>query len=135
MSSVLMRAIRRSWEWHFEQTISKPKALESGILPNHVLHHIPPEDLAPFLRKLRLAARRRLLVNDLERSAVSYGLYTLLAGVAFHKSFVFADGRLSIRKGFRAPELEATCVQAGFPPGFRVERMAPWRVVITAVGG
>jgi len=105
------------------------------VFCNHVLHHIPPEDLAPFLRKLRLAARRRLLVNDLERSAVAYGLYTLLAGVAFHKSFVFADGRLSIRKGFRVPELEATCVQAGFPPGFRVERIAPWRVVITAVGG
>jgi 2-polyprenyl-3-methyl-5-hydroxy-6-metoxy-1,4-benzoquinol methylase len=101
---------------------------------NHVLHHIPPDDLAPFLRKLRLPARRRLLVNDLERSAVAYALYTLLAGVAFHKSFVFADGRLSIRKGFRVPELEATCVQAGLPPGFRVERMAPWRVVITAVG-
>ena len=105
------------------------------VFCNHVLHHIPPDDLVPFLRKLRLAARRRLLVNDLERSAVAYGLYTLLAGVAFHKSFVFADGRLSIRKGFRVPELEAACVQAGFPPGFRVERMAPWRVVLTADGG
>jgi hypothetical protein len=30
MSSVLMSAIRRSWEWHFEQTISNPKVLRSN---------------------------------------------------------------------------------------------------------
>ena len=102
---------------------------------NHVLHHVPPDDVVPVLRKLRQAARRRLLVNDLERSAAAYWLYTALAGVAFHQSFVYADGRLSIRKGFRVPELEAACEKAGFPPGFRVERMPPWRVVITAPGG
>lgn len=105
------------------------------VFCNHVLHHIPPDLVVPSLRKLRLAARRRLLVNDLERSGLAYWLYTVLAGVAFRRSFVYADGRVSIRKGFRVPELEAACVQAGFPPGFRVERVAPWRVVITAPGG
>jgi 2-polyprenyl-3-methyl-5-hydroxy-6-metoxy-1,4-benzoquinol methylase len=105
------------------------------VFCNHVLHHVPPDEVVPVLRKLRLAARRRLLVNDLERSAVAYGLYTLLAGVAFRRSFVYADGRLSIRKGFRVPELQTACVQAGFPPGFRVDHVAPWRVVITAPGG
>jgi 2-polyprenyl-3-methyl-5-hydroxy-6-metoxy-1,4-benzoquinol methylase len=105
------------------------------VFCNHVLHHIPPDDLVPVLRKLRLAARRRLLVNDLERSAVAYWLYTAFAGVAFRESFVYADGRLSIRKGFRVPELEAACKHAGFPPGFRVQRVPPWRVVISAPGG
>ena len=105
------------------------------VFCNHVLHHFPPPDVVPVLRKLRLAARRLLLVNDLERSAMAYRLYSVLAAVAFRKSFVYADGRLSIRKGFRVPELEAACVQAGFPPGFRVERVAPWRVVVTAPGG
>ena len=102
------------------------------VFCNHVLHHFPPDEVVPVLRKLHLAARRRLLVNDLERSAMAYWLYTALAGVAFHKSFVYADGRLSICKGFRVPELEAACRQADFPPGFRVERLPPWRVVITA---
>jgi 2-polyprenyl-3-methyl-5-hydroxy-6-metoxy-1,4-benzoquinol methylase len=105
------------------------------VFCNHVLHHIPPDDLVPVLRKLRLAARRQLLVNDLERSAVAYWLYTAFAGVAFRDSFVYADGRLSIRKGFRVPELEAACKQAGFSPGFRVQRVSPWRVVILAPGG
>jgi 2-polyprenyl-3-methyl-5-hydroxy-6-metoxy-1,4-benzoquinol methylase len=113
-------------------TLSDPS---DYVFCNHVLHHVPPDGVVPSLRKLRLAARRRLLVNDLERSPVAYWLYTALAGVAFHGSFVYADGRLSIRKGFRVPELEAACAQAGFPAGFRVERVAPWRVVITAPGG
>ncbi len=102
---------------------------------NHVLHHIPPDDVVEVLRKLRLAARRRMLINDLERSAAAYWLYTALAGVAFHKSFVYADGRLSIRKGFRVPELQAACLQAGYPAGHRVQRLFPWRVVVTAPGG
>ncbi len=102
---------------------------------NHVLHHVPPDDVVAVLRKLRLAARRRLLINDLERSAAAYWLYTALAGVAFHKSFVYADGRLSIRKGFRVPELQAACLQAGFPVGHRVQRLFPWRVLVTAPGG
>jgi 2-polyprenyl-3-methyl-5-hydroxy-6-metoxy-1,4-benzoquinol methylase len=105
------------------------------VFCNHVLHHISPDDLVPVLRKLRLAARRRLLINDLERSAVAYWLYTVFAGVALRESFVYADGRLSIRKGFRVPELEAACMQAGFPPGFRVQRVFPWRVVTLAPGG
>jgi 2-polyprenyl-3-methyl-5-hydroxy-6-metoxy-1,4-benzoquinol methylase len=105
------------------------------VFCNHVLHHISPDDLVQVLRKLRLAARRRLLINDLERSAVAYWLYTAFAGMAFRESFVYADGRLSIRKGFRVPELEAACKQAGFPPAFRVQRVFPWRVVTLAPGG
>lgn len=105
------------------------------VFCNHVLHHFSPSDVVPALRQLRLAARRRLLVNDLERSAAAYWLYSALARAVFHRSFVYADGRLSIRKGFRVSELEAACRQAGFPPDFRVVRLPPWRVVITAPGG
>jgi 2-polyprenyl-3-methyl-5-hydroxy-6-metoxy-1,4-benzoquinol methylase len=105
------------------------------VFCNHVLHHIPPIAVVPFLRRLRLVARRRLIINDLERSATAYALYTALAAVAFRNSFAYGDGRLSIRKGFRLPELEAACAQAGFPAGCRIERLPPWRVVIVAPGG
>lgn len=99
---------------------------------NHVLHHIPPDDLVPVLRKLHGAVNRRLLINDLERSAAAYVLYTALAALAFHRSFVFADGRLSIRKGFRVRELRQACEQAGFGAEASVQRVRPWRVVVTA---
>lgn len=99
---------------------------------NHVLHHIPPVDLVPVLRRLHACTRRRLLINDLERSPTAYVLYTALAALAFHRSFVFADGRLSIRKGFVVTELREACEAAGFPTGFAVKRVPPWRVVLTA---
>lgn len=105
------------------------------VFCNHMLHHIPPQDLVAVLRNLRAAARRRLLINDLERSKVAYALYTGLAAVAFHRSFVFADGRLSIRKGFRVEELQRACLEAGYADSFSVRRVRPWRVVITASGG
>ena len=105
------------------------------VFCNHVLHHIPPSDIAAALRSLRRAANRRLLVNDLERSRPAYVLFSVLARMAFRDSFVFDDGRLSIRKGFRLPELVAACKQANFPPASRMFRLSPWRVVIVAPGG
>ncbi len=104
------------------------------VFCNHVLHHVPPDAVVPVLRRLRASARRSLLVNDLERSALAYGLYTALAGLLFHRSHVWSDGRLSIRKGFRLPELTALCREAGFPAPTRIERRFPWRVVIVAPG-
>ncbi len=105
------------------------------VFCNHVLHHISPSDIATALRSLRRAAKRRLLVNDLERSATAYALFSALARVAFRKSFVYDDGRLSIRKGFRVPELIVACRQAAFPGASRIFRLSPWRVVVVAPGG
>lgn len=105
------------------------------VFSNHVLHHIAPYDLVPVLAQLRGACTRRLLINDLERSATAYALYTALAAVAFHRSYVFADGRLSIRKGFRVSELQQACADAGYPAATVVGRVLPWRVVIVAPGG
>lgn len=102
---------------------------------NHVLHHIPPDALVPVLARLRACAKRLLLINDLERSPMAYTLYTALAAVAFHRSFVFADGRLSIRKGFKVPELRQACEAAGFATDAVVKRVRPWRVVIVARTG
>jgi 2-polyprenyl-3-methyl-5-hydroxy-6-metoxy-1,4-benzoquinol methylase len=102
------------------------------VLCNHVLHHLPPQEIVDALRTLRRAARRRLLINDLERSRSAYWLFSALARVAFRRSFVAEDGCLSIRKGFRVPELQAACRQADFPRASRVFRAAPWRVVIVA---
>jgi len=119
-------------------TIAQLDAIDAGadyVFCNHVLHHVPPSDVASALRALRTAARRRLLVNDLERSAMAYALFSALARVAFRDSFVYTDGRLSIRKGFRVPELRAACAQADFPPASRIVRLFPWRVVIVAPGG
>ena len=105
------------------------------VFSNHVLHHIAPDELVSVLSQLRGACNRKLLINDLERSAAAYSLYTALAALVFHRSYVFADGRLSIRKGFRIPELQKACAAAGYPVETLVQSVRPWRVVIVAPGG
>lgn len=104
------------------------------VFCNHVLHHMPPLEVPAALAALRRAAKRRLLVNDLERSRTAYLLFSGLARVAFRGSFVVDDGLLSIRKGFRVPELVAACARAGFPRASRVFTSFPWRIVIVAPG-
>lgn len=105
------------------------------VFCNHVLHHVPSAEIVPALQALRAAAKRRLLVNDLERSATAYTLFSALAAFAFRDSFVYTDGRLSIRKGFRVPELVDACARAEFPRASRILRLFPWRIVIVAPGG
>jgi len=117
-------------------TIADLPSLEPAdfVFCNHVLHHVPPAEIPVALATLRRTAKRRLLVNDLERSSIAYALFSGLASVAFTDSFVRSDGLLSIRKGFRAHELAAACAEAGFPSATRILRLFPWRVVILAAG-
>lgn len=104
------------------------------VFSNHVLHHIPPDDVVTALAHMRQATRRKLLVNDLQRSRFSYVAYSILAGALFHRSFTFHDGRLSIRKGFLRGELEHLTRLAGFPDSTQVLQLFPGRVCVVAPG-
>jgi hypothetical protein len=50
--------------------------------------------------------KKRFLLNDLKRSNFAYLGFTLFAGLFFHNSFAFYDGRLSIKRGFKKEELQ-----------------------------
>lgn len=104
------------------------------VFCNHVLHHIPPEGIVTALTTLRQSARRRVLVNDLQRSAFSYAAYTALAGALFHRSFTYHDGRLSIRKGFTQTELHQLVHNSGYPEQTQVATAFPGRVYVVAPG-
>jgi 2-polyprenyl-3-methyl-5-hydroxy-6-metoxy-1,4-benzoquinol methylase len=112
-------------------------ALEELGLPfdyvfcNHMLHHFPDQEVPQVLAALHHAAGRRLLVSDLLRSPWAYAGYSLLAGVLFHRSYTFHDGRLSIRKGFHPDELARAAQTAGIA-GAQVGTLAPGRVYLLA---
>ena len=90
---------------------------------NHVLHHL--DELGPFLAdSARLAPRA--LHNDIRRSPVALGLYTVATRPVAARSFLYDDGRLSIRRSYTAAELVAAA-----PPGWRVERAAPFRLLLS----
>jgi 2-polyprenyl-3-methyl-5-hydroxy-6-metoxy-1,4-benzoquinol methylase len=100
------------------------------VFANHFLHHQEDERIAPTLSAMLARARRLLVVTDLLRSRGSYFWFGLIAAVFLHRSFAVADGLLSIRRGFRPPELKA--LLAGVAPADRLEvrRERPGRVVV-----
>jgi SAM-dependent methyltransferase len=101
------------------------------VFCNHVLHHFEDGEVPAVLASLFAATKRRLLINDLARSRLSYLAFTVLAAVACRASYTFHDGRLSIQKGFHKSELAAAARRAQLPRPF-VATCAPGRIFLVA---
>lgn len=100
------------------------------IFANHFLHHLDNQEIPPFLEKVYRTARRGFLLNDLLRSRPAYLGFTLLAGIFFHKSYHFHDGRISIRKGFKYHELKEIVACLQFSNGVKLGYRIPARVFL-----
>ncbi len=75
------------------------------IVLSNVLHHFNESEIPIVLHWLCNAARRGILIADLERSPVWYICFSLFAKAMLHGGFSQRDGLLSIRKGFTQREL------------------------------
>lgn len=82
------------------------------VFSNHVLHHIPTEELPRVLRAVAHSARHMWLMNDVRRSAVAYRAFTLLASPLFRGSFAVEDGKRSIRRALTPREILVAARQA-----------------------
>ena len=92
------------------------------VISNHLLHHLGQEELALLLQDSQKLARRAVIHGDIARSPVAYALFSAGTLPFFPGSFIRRDGLTSIRRSYRAAEL-----QAAVPRGWRVESAAPWR--------
>ena len=90
---------------------------------NHVLHHLDDE-LPGFLADSEALAPRALH-NDIRRSRAALALYTIATRPIASRSFLYDDGRLSIRRSYTADELRAVA-----PGGWRVEPAEPFRLLL-----
>jgi ubiquinone/menaquinone biosynthesis C-methylase UbiE len=95
-----------------------------------MLHHLSDEAAIDLLREMERITRFRLIVVDLERSALSYYLYRAF-GRVFLQRFTFDDGSLSIRRSFTRNELTSIGKQAGLT-NFEVRNSAVGRLVASA---
>jgi SAM-dependent methyltransferase len=106
------------------------------IMGNHLLHHLSDGEIDRFLDVTHRLCRRRLLVNDLIRSRWSLVGYHLFASVFFRNSFAREDGKLSIRRGFLADELERFLQRSAWNGtgnlSWSVGRTIPGRVFLVA---
>lgn len=92
-------------------------------------HHLTDEQIPIVLKEMSRVASRGIVVIDLERSVKAWLLYQLFCFVFRISPLVRQDGSLSIRKGFRIPDLQTLGEKAGLSE-FAVTRFAPYRVVL-----
>jgi len=96
------------------------------VTSNHLLHHLDERELAGLLRDSAALARRLVLHNDLARARLAYGAFGALSLLAGTRSLLRTDGLRSIRRSYRPAELAVAT-----PPGWRVERFAPFRLLLS----
>ena len=82
------------------------------VLCSLMLHHLTEADAAQVLRELGRVARRRLIVNDLRRSRVAYGLIWLITRLSRNRLTRY-DSPVSVERAFTPAELEVLAREAG----------------------
>ena len=96
------------------------------IVVSMVLHHLSDSEVVAAIAHLAKFARVAVLINELERSALSYMLCQVMtAGFCNHKTR--HDALVSIKKGFTRCELHKLINQAGLSG--EVRRALGWRVI------
>jgi 2-polyprenyl-3-methyl-5-hydroxy-6-metoxy-1,4-benzoquinol methylase len=69
------------------------------------LHHFKDDDILNLLSRLLKKASLGIVVNDLQRSQIAYGLFKLL-GVVISNDMIKQDGLTSILRSFKREDLE-----------------------------
>ncbi|WP_299129146.1 methyltransferase domain-containing protein [uncultured Winogradskyella sp.] len=82
------------------------KSLDFDIaLSTLFLHHFKDDEIKPLLNQLIVKARIGIVVNDLHRSRLAYGLFKLL-GLVISNDMIVKDGLTSILRAFKRKDLK-----------------------------
>jgi 2-polyprenyl-3-methyl-5-hydroxy-6-metoxy-1,4-benzoquinol methylase len=84
------------------------------ILFTLTLHHFTDEQILTLLQKSAQRAKLAIVINDLERSGLSYMLFCLISKVFRLNRMNIIDGKLSILRGFKREELRALARKLNF---------------------
>jgi hypothetical protein len=99
------------------------------------LHHFTDEQVVKLLQEFSRAARRAVLVIDLERDPIPYYFLPLTRWLFRWDPVTVYDGAISVEAAFRPRELESLALRAGlvhpraraFRPAFRIAMSAQVR--------
>jgi 2-polyprenyl-3-methyl-5-hydroxy-6-metoxy-1,4-benzoquinol methylase len=94
------------------------------------LHHFEAGEVVTLLRRMREAAARLVVVNDLLRSRVGYLAAHAVCRVVTRSDVVHYDGPQSVAAAFRLDEIRTLADEAGLM-GARLERVWPFRFRLT----
>jgi 2-polyprenyl-3-methyl-5-hydroxy-6-metoxy-1,4-benzoquinol methylase len=94
------------------------------------LHHLPDDDAATVLRRMREAAGRLVLVNDLERGRAAWLLAWAGCRLLTRSPIVHFDGPASVRSAFTVAEVKQLADRSGLT-GATVTRHWPYRFLLS----
>ncbi|HYT93306.1 MAG TPA: methyltransferase domain-containing protein [Gemmataceae bacterium] len=127
-NAVRLGADVRFFEW---DALSGP--LPDGydiIVSSLFLHHLDEEQAIDLLRRMAAAARRLVLINDLERSVGGLLLAYIGTRLLSASPVVHVDGPLSVSGAFTCREALTLARTAGLE-GTTVQRRWPFRFLLT----
>ncbi|MES2411039.1 MAG: methyltransferase domain-containing protein, partial [Bacteroidota bacterium] len=76
------------------------------VLCTLTLHHFKDDEIINLLKVFKVKAKMGIVINDLERSGISYRLFQALCFALRLNDMSREDGLVSILRGFKKPELE-----------------------------
>lgn len=123
-----------SAEWFSLDAVRDP--LPEGfdaIVCSLFLHHLTDADAVTVLTKMRAAAGRLAIVNDLVRSRLGYGLVWLGTRLLSRSPIVHVDGPRSVEAAFTPAELLAAAASAGWTDP-RLSHHFPCRMRLIGTG-
>ncbi|XLS30469.1 methyltransferase domain-containing protein [Flavobacteriaceae bacterium M23B6Z8] len=75
------------------------------IICTLTMHHFDDGSISKFISHFIKSASIGIIINDLQRSAIAYYLFTLFSVIFIKTRVAKIDGLISIRRGFRKSEL------------------------------
>jgi 2-polyprenyl-3-methyl-5-hydroxy-6-metoxy-1,4-benzoquinol methylase len=100
------------------------------IMTTLFTHHLSEEDVVNLMSRMKSATRKMVLISDLERSVINYGLVWLATRLVTDSPIVHFDGPASVLNSFTRGELLQLSAKAGLD-GATVRMTPPCRMILT----
>lgn len=86
------------------------------VISTLVCHHLSDENLKDFISHACLIAKKKVILNDLQRHPAALFLFKIISPIFFPNRLIQHDGALSIRRAFTFDELIHCLKMAGLKP-------------------
>lgn len=121
---------RISIQWYLCDVLQQELPVQAdAVICSLFLHHFQNADIVNILSTFRQHTHRLLLVEDLLRTRLGYGLCWIGVHALSRSRVVHVDGLLSVRAALTVDEIEALCQQAGLGAA-QIEKHWPERFLV-----
>ena len=118
-------------EFFVQDALRDPLPLDYDIIMCSLfLHHLDEVDALKLMQAMSTAARKAILIDDLQRTRWGYALCWVGCRILTRSKIVHTDGPLSVQGAFTVSEVQNLADQCGLP-GARIQRHWPQRFLLS----